>query len=214
MPVKVIATSCLFVLCLGTLAQAGLLENHASAYNDGNGPDGGAWRGTVAYNDGSNTLVGTIDYAVFSASAFTAAFPGSGYVPTADELVYAYQVRNGAGSAPVSLEAVGANPANNISHYQLEVGDIAPSFQQLIFGTAEWNFQSPNVGAGENSNGLVYSSPNRPAFGPSVTFDGGVFATADVPAPGFEPFIPEPATLLVGLIGITLSLAVRRSRRD
>src|SRR5688572_29961338 len=65
---------CCFVLLFGATAQAGLLAVHPGAYNDGNGPSGGAWRGTAPFANGD--LAGTVDWAVFTANAFNIFFAG------------------------------------------------------------------------------------------------------------------------------------------
>ncbi len=206
------ALCCLLVLSVGSTTVAGILDDHPLAYNDGFGPGtDGRWAGTGAYNNGDGTLVGNLDFAVFTANAFNAAFPGASYSPNSGELVYAYQVLNGSGSAAVTLEAVSASPADNIGNFELEGGDIEPSFEQFSLGTAEWYFQDPAIPGGGMSNGLVFSSPNRPVFGPSVTVDGGVFAFVDVPTPG-DMAIPEPAAVMLLAIASGAMMMLRRWR--
>lgn len=210
------ASLCGLVLSLGAPALAGILDDNAAAYNDGNGPGtAGRWAGTAAYTNG--TIMGTVDYAVFTANAFTTAFPLSGYSPTANQLVYAFQVRNGAGSAALSFEGVSADPANNIGNFELESGDIPPALESFNVGTAEWNFFNIGggtgpIGANENSYGLVFSSENRPELtGTSATIDGGTPAYTTVPTPGDNP-IPEPASVLLLLCGAGALISMLRRR--
>jgi hypothetical protein len=109
-------TICSFVLLIGATAEAGILAVHPFAYNDGNGPAGGAWRGTASFANGD--LAGTVDWAVFTANAFNVAFGGGGYVAPAGELVYAHQIFTTdtippiVGSSGMSITLNG-NPAGN-----------------------------------------------------------------------------------------------------
>jgi hypothetical protein len=198
-----VVLGCLLALSGGVTAIAGPLATASNAYIDGNGPDSGAWRGSASYSNGP--LFGTIDYAVFTAAGFAAEFPSAvpgDYNPTSGELVYAYQIRNGGGSAAVSFESVSADPADNIGSFEITSGDIEPTAESLSgFGTAEWIFLFPEIGPNENSFGLVFSSLNRPEFsGTSVTIDGGFTAIATVPTPG-DIRIPEPSALMLLCIG-------------
>jgi hypothetical protein len=179
---------------------AGILNGHGAAY--------GGVTGTAPFNNGVG-LSGTIDYAVFTSSAFNANFSGLGYVP-ASPLVYTYQVFV-TGGLGVSAELVGpiVNPANTIGTF--DIGDQDSSSESLI-PTASWFF-SPEIPTGMSSWGLAYSSPNIPIVGGALTIDGGTNAVAfGLPVPG--PIgIPEPGTLLMMGTGLLVPYFLRRSRR-
>lgn len=184
-----------FGLALAVSSQAGVLDSNPNALTSG----------TAAFDNGNN-LSGTVDYAVFTASAFNTAFPAASYVP-GDAYVYAYQVLNG-GSDNFSSLVVGiTNPANTIGTFN--IGDIDASLAAFDgSGNAEFQFLSPEIQMGESSYGLVFSAPTLPEPTVGVITDGGGFLQIDLVAPGV---IPEPAT--VSLILLTSIALVGRSRR-
>ena len=186
----------------GVSADAGVLNGHASAYNDGNGPSAGAWTGTTAFDNGQG-VSGTIDWAVFGPGNF----PFSNYTPTGGELTYAYQIFASGTSSIHSLTLNDPNSAmNNIGDFNDLAGE-AP-IAAAITTLAEWNFAG--LDASENSTGLAYSSSKRPTDLFGAVVNGGSFAIAiPLPVPGSVD-IPEPASL--ALIG-TGALAMLRRRR-
>jgi hypothetical protein len=188
----------LSLFSLASFAQAGILNGHGAAF--------GGVTGSVPYNNGLG-LSGTIDYAVFSATAFNANFGGLGYVP-GDALVYTYQV-NVTGSLGVSAEIVGiSNPANTIGTF--DIGDQNANSASFT-PNARWLF-SPEIPTGMTSWGLAFSSPQLPIVGASLTIDGGTQAlTAGVATPG-PISIPEPATLVLGAGGLGAMLLSKRIR--
>jgi hypothetical protein len=187
------------ILAFATNTRAGILNGHGAAL-------GGA-TGSVPFNNGVG-LSGTIDYAVFTAPAFNANFGGLGYVP-GDSLVYTYQV-NVTGSLGVSAEIVGvSNPANTIGTFgPLNAGDVNASSASFT-PNARWLF-SPEIPSGLSSFGLAFSSPNLPIVGASLTIDGGTQAlVAGVPTPGPVPFVPEPTSTILCLIGAMFVCSMR-----
>jgi hypothetical protein len=196
-------TGCL-ILLLGSMSSAGILDDHPDAFNDGNGPGPfGSWAGTAPFTDGDG-LVGTIDFAVFSAADFNTNFAGLGYFP-ADSLVYTYQVFN-SGTDFISAEIVGVtNPASAIG--QFDIGDVAANFMDLSGGIAQWDF--PGIDPTESSWGLAFSSANIPEMGASVTVNGGALAFAAVPTPSATQ-IPEPASILMLVGGSLIWFAARK----
>ncbi len=181
----------------GSSASAGVLNGHASAFNDGNGPSAGAWTATTAFDNGVG-LSGTVEWSVFGPGAF----PFAGYTPTAGELAYAFQVFSTGTSAIHSLTLNDPNGgADNIGTFADLAGEAPTS---VALGTqAEWNFLG--LDAGENSIGLAFSSIKTPASLFGVVVNGGSFAVAiPLPVPGSVD-IPEPASVaLMGLGGLMM----------
>ena len=184
-------------MSFGTSASAGVLDGHASAFNDGNGPSAGAWTATTAFDNGVG-LSGTIDWTVFGPGDF----PFAGYTPTAGELAYSFQVFS-SGTSPIhSLTLNDPNgAADNIGSFADLAGEAPIS---IALGTqAEWNFAG--LDSGENSIGLAFSSIKTPSSLFGVVVNGGSFAVAiPLPVPGSVD-IPEPASLaLMGLGGLMM----------
>ena len=78
------AMGVLVILAAAMTALAGPLATDGNAYNDGNGPDDGAWRGTTRME--SEALVVDVDFCVYGPGDYT----GS-YEADSNEFVYAYQ---------------------------------------------------------------------------------------------------------------------------
>jgi hypothetical protein len=191
-------------LCAAT-ASAGALNGHAAAFNDGNGPSGGAWTGSTAFNNGQG-LSGYVDWAVFGPGSF----PYAGYTPTAGELAYSYQVFSTGSLATTSFSASLDNVADSIGTFNDLLGDV-PTNMLLIpaqFGSATWSFAGIPISG--NSMGLVFSSIKVPKNLFGSTIDGGTGAIViPLPSPDVTD-VPEPATMsLLALAG----LAMLRRRR-
>ncbi len=187
---------------VGSSASAGVLNGHASAFNDGNGPGvGGAWTSTTAFTNGSD-LSGTVDWAVFAPGAFSFA----GYSPTAGEMTYAFQIFSTGADAISSLSINDTSgTANNIGSFSDLAGEVPTSAALGI--QAVWNFAGLN--AGENSNGLAFSSIRLPVELFGLVVNGGSFAAAiPLPVPGPVDF-PEPASLALLAAGSLLTLRRR-----
>lgn len=179
---------------------AGTLNGHPDALS--------GWTGTAPYDNG-NSLTGTVDFAVFTASDFNTNFAGQGYAP-GDSFVYTYQVEN-AGSDNFSALSVGiSNPANTIGTF--DIGDIDAS--NALFdgsGNAEWQFLSPEIGSGEDSWGLAFSSPFLPMSGIALVSDGGGSQlVSGIPTPSN---VPEPTTLALLFVSCCgIKVLTHRSR--
>jgi hypothetical protein len=215
---KLAVIICCVVLLFGATAQAGILAVHPSAYNDGNGPAGGAWRGTAPFANGD--LAGTVDWAVFTANDFNLNFGGGGYVPT-DPLVYTHQIFTTdvtppvVGASGMSI-ALPGNPAGNAGGFS--AGGVAGVPVFLAFADpsiADWTLTG-ETNAVTPSEGLAYSSTHVPQLtGVPVVVDGGLSAATilmvGIPGPNA---IPEPATLIMASFAAVLLLLERRGRRS
>ncbi len=179
-------------------AQAGMLNGHASAFNDGNGPSAGAWTATTAFDNGVG-LSGTVDWTVFGPGAF----PYAGYAPTAGELTYAFQIYS---SGTASIHSLTLNDPNGAADNIGSFADLAGQAPTSVaLGTqAEWNFTGVNPGT--NSIGLAFSSIKTPDSLFGVVVNGGSFAVAiPLPVPGSND-IPEPASLALLAAGSLMML--------
>ena len=191
----VICAAALLILASSSLtAVAGPLLGNPNAITSG----------TASYVNGG--LFGDIDFAVFTAAAFNTEYPASGYTPTAGQVVYAYQLRSGAGSlAATEFGLFLINPFNNVGTF---TGTGVTGVAAVPAVGAAWNtFSAPG---GVDTEGLVFSSPNLPVASPfpGTILDAGITANVfGLQVPGSVP-IPEPATLLLAVAalgGITLS---------
>jgi hypothetical protein len=181
------------------------LAGHPGAYD--------GWSGSTPFAEG--TLSGRIDWAVFGPGAFNAAFPGSGYVAPDGEMTYTYQVVVDPPPSDVissfQLMLDPDNPADNIGTFSGSgvTGDV-PIYSVFLPAeigaeTAVWGFEG--IPMGGSSQGLVFSSPNKPMSHLGVVQDSGTTAlTIPVPRPSSEP-IPEPSSLAL-VFGAIVSLGV------
>lgn len=214
---KFFAALAVCALLIAAPVHAGILNGNPLAFDNNAGPGaGGAWTGSDVYDNGMAPpmhLIGNIDFAVFTVADFNTAFPGSGYVPgVGDGLIYAYQLEN-QGDFLVSTQIVGiSNVASTIGSFLYAAGDVAPTSQSFdLSGNANWSFSSDNIGSGEDSYILVYSSPNIPELGTGVgvTVDGGTVGLTTVPTPS-SVALPEPASICVWGIGMFCLFTRRR----
>lgn len=191
------AVACGVLLLIQSTGLAGILNGHVDALP--------GFTGTAPYANGN--LSGTVDYAVFTAADFNSNFAGMGYVP-GDTFVYTYQILNAElpnSDAVSALSIPLANPANTIGTFS--IGTVDSSSEILAGISAQWLFLTPEIGAGQTSYGLAFSSATPPISAFGTVVDGGSAALAlGLPT----PFIPEPSTLLLVASGGMLMTVRRR----
>ncbi len=204
----VVVIACVVFGMVGTGLAAPLADDLA-AYDDGNGPTGGQWRGSVAMVD--TDLAGIVEYAVYAPGAFP--YAGlDGWTPTPGEMVYAYQIFSTGTAAIEAFQVILGNVADNEGSADLgNGGDPIASSLLLPNFFVNWTVDGgdPGLETGENSVGLVYSSIKKPVMSLGSVINS-TSASGLVPGPGSAD-IPEPATmclLALGAVGL-----LRRRRR-
>jgi hypothetical protein len=188
------------------------------------------WEGANTFskvvNDG--TLQGTIDWAVFTAANYEAAFPDSTYTPTPSELVYSYQIfDNSYAENPNAVQISKAEspllsgaPADNAGDFTSAdlLSGVAPDSATIQSADVIWTFGANggnNIEPSQNSVGLTYCSPNNPSADFYVVINGGTGVDiSGVASPGTIS-IPEPSTLaMLVLAAASLgAIAFRNWRR-
>ncbi len=167
--------------------------------------------GIAFYN--SSDLAGSVQYAVFTESAYNSIFTNSSVSVDPGELAYVYQVINTGLDAVSKNRILGLNASiTGIGSSDINAGgagEVAPSSVTLPPPYADWDF-SPNILSGENSSALVLSSTNLPdGTTTDIIFNGGTIGNVQVIKPG-NIAIPEPASVLLLAFGSALLLVRRR----
>jgi hypothetical protein len=153
---------------------AGPLAGHPLAFNDGNGPAGGAWTGVSTFADTVGGTVhgiflsGTVEWAVFPPGVFP--YPGvTDWSPLPGQLTYAYQIYH-TGPAAVDFMRVNTSIALGSNGGAFDLGngaDIPPStvaFQG--FGSLlHFRFDTIKIPPMGSSAGLAFSSDRIPLIG-------------------------------------------------
>lgn len=219
---------CLLGITVGSSrAVGGPLSTAVNAFNNGFGPDAGAWRGTVAIAGAAfgDTLTTEVDWAVFAPGGFQA-YLNSQAIAQVDpsgpnELTYVYQITSVTAASPgIDTLTVSVDPPDTRGIV------LAPSF--VLTGAANekspasggdnttsmaWFFDGVEPQVGDSSSLLVFTSPNTPEYDFIQVNSGlaGPVVSPLVASPGRLLYVPEPASLLlVAILG--LSVAVRRKR--
>jgi hypothetical protein len=169
----------------------------------------GSWAGTSAFSSGG--LTGTVDWAVYGPGSTPAGF--AGYPLTSGELIYTYQIFV-TGDDVSSLSVHVENFAHDIGTFTAALIDAndAPYFAEITGqpGDATWYFGG--ILPGDNSIGLVFSSPNVPMWDSAIILDGG--QSDSIVVPSTAPLnIPEPSTIVLAICGGCGVLVYRLRRR-
>ena len=183
---------------------------------------GGVNQGTAIFPTvtiaGTFSISASVDFAVYAPGKFNVSYPGKD--PSGDtQWVYAYEVTNtglGPGPSPISSFSVAILPSSggpaaaasaNIEHLALVVGQ-GPGGQSFSSTSAVFDYTSPNLGLGANSDILLFTSPHPPTMQAGSVVGGGLGTSHNLPSP-----IPEPSSLALLGIGAFLFAGVRLGRR-
>lgn len=222
------------VLCsilIGSTAIAGSLSTTNRALNDGFGPDGGRWRGSVTVSGAAfgDTIVAEVDWAAFGPGKFQLYLNDEAIAQTdpsgPNEVTYVYQITSISSASPsVDTLTVGLDASDGRGSV------VAPSF--VPAGGANegspsgggdnntsmaWFFNGPGLGVGDTSSLLVFTSP----FAPELDF---LQANAGLAGPVVSPLVaspsdrlyqfdvPEPNSLVLLMASTVVAFCTRKSR--
>lgn len=227
---------CLLGLSLAALlvsaasqVQAGPLATTPLAFNDGNGPDGGIWRGSFTATGGptiGNEFTATIDYAVFPPGRFQQYLTDNGFLGSdpsgVGDAVYAYQVSSVTSATPgIGQLSVGLDTGDLLSSIGSVVGnagEVTPTTSANQITSAFWSFSGSPLTGGDVSEILVITSPSEPELDTLQLTSGVASPNATYLVPSLTDSIgtfreiPEPATAsLLAVLATGLLPSRRRS---
>ena len=228
----------LAVLCLavslGSLqVNAGSLGVTPFALNDGFGPDAGRWHGTVTISGGpipffGDVISAEVDWAAFGPGKFQLYLNSQAIAqldPSAPgEVIYVYQISSVSAATPgIDTLTVGIDPTDGRGSIS------APAFVPTGAATEKspasggdnntsmaWFFNGTELHVGDTSSLLVFTSPFAPELDYLSVQSGlaGSFPLVASPSDRiFEFDIPEPSSLLLGLLGCWGLLGGRKAAR-
>jgi hypothetical protein len=195
------------ILTCGQIALAGPISTDPAAMS--------SYEGSSSFSSPDGKLVGSVDFAVYSPGNYDGMYKKQ----FKDSYVYAYQVFNDDASK-VSVDYFSVGLYSNIlaqnAVYDPMKGLDAPEgsipFMQFVLPQSViYLFQTDNIGAGEHSLTLLFTSDTAPEMAKGAVsggFTGG--AIMDLPTPSGW-IVPEPATF--GLLIGGAFMAIRRSRK-
>lgn len=197
--------SVMAVLLAAAATEAGLLRDDPNAMS--------AWRGVRRFiaSDSAHTLEVDVDYAVYAPGDF-----GGGLDPSGGtEYLYAYEILNtvNSDSVEVSSFTVGLETMSQAGNIGTDggppgiPGGVSPAAQGVTGSSAVWSFLFDQVGYGEDSVTLIYTSPFAPQWLTASVHDGGLSDKELLPSP-----IPEPATVALLTVGAAGMVILRRRR--
>ncbi|MDZ4659952.1 MAG: hypothetical protein SH868_20435 [Bythopirellula sp.] len=189
-------------------AIAAPLNGHPQAFNNGNGPNGGAWSGVGTYSHefAGDNLQGTVEWAVFGPGQFPFAVL-NGWIPAPGQLNYVYQVINNGSEGIANFTvccaldgisnggAVALGGGNETPLYAAFVDPILASYQFAYYDDdLEQVVGTPVPAFTGRSVGLVLSSPRVPVSGVGdvTSFEGVLHPTIrpTIAIPGASLYVP------------------------
>ena len=224
------ACAVMLLACLGQAYAVGPLVGDPAAYNDGSGPNGGAWSGTQTIPTTLNTLQVDVDFAVYAPGTLgNSSLFSAGDVPaSATEFVYVYQVRNTAGgTSALATLTVGLGdlffhpliPPGGNDGFDEELpsndgwvtgfGDVDPAFSVITPNDIDrdplaqgilWDF---NGGLGlpvGQSSSMLVFTATGGPEWDLASIAGGGGSVATGILPSPTQHMPEPSTLVLGLL--------------
>jgi hypothetical protein len=229
-----LAAVCSVMIC--SQALAGPLATTSRALNDGFGPDAGRWHGAVVVAGGAfgDTLVAEVDWAAFarpidgSTGRFQLFLNDEGIAqvdPSAPgEVIYVYQITSVTAATPgidtltVGIGAADGRVAGSTTFIPAGGGsEKSPTTSADNTTSMVWFFEGTELLVGDTSSFLVFRSP----FAPELDFlqvNSGLAGPAVSPlvaSPSdrlFQFDIPEPSSLMLGLLCSVALIGRRKSR--
>jgi hypothetical protein len=217
----------------GSQALAATLATTNLAFNDGNGPDGGIWRGSVTVDVDpvspgtiDDEVEATVEYAVFPPGRFQQYLDDNGLGGTDPDplnAIYAYQITSVTAAVPgLSGLSVGfdvGDTANDVTFVATGVaGEVSPTTSANNITSAFWSFGTP-LEPGDLSSILAIVSPSEPELD-TMQLQSGLASPNPSPLvasitdnAGTFTEIPEPASavLVAGLLAGCWAARYRRA---
>jgi hypothetical protein len=219
------------ILITASVVQAGPLATTPFALNDTFGPDAGRWRGTASVSAiipfNGDTIVADVDWAAFGPGKFQL-YLNSQSIAQVDpsgpgEVIYVYQISSVTAADPgIDGLTVGLddNDGRGIILAPSHLPTGAP-LEKIPNGGGDqtdsmaWFFAGSQLQAGDSSSLLIFTSPFAPELD-FMTVNSGLAAQLPPPyvaSPSdrlFEFDVPEPSSLVMGLMGCLGLLARNR----
>jgi len=214
---------CFAVTFGSSLVSAGPLATTNFALNDGFGPDAGRWHGSVSISGGPIPFFGDVvraevDWAAFGPGKFQL-YLNSQAIAQADpsgpnEVIYVYQITSVTAASPgIDTLTVGldATDGRGVVSAPAFVPTGAATEQSPASGgdnttSMAWFFNGTELQVGDTSSLLVFTSPFAPEFD-FLQVNSGLAGPSPSPlvaSPSdrlFQFDIPEPSSILLGLLG-------------
>jgi hypothetical protein len=218
-------------LSVNSLVYAGPLAITNRALNDGAGPDGGRWRGTVALSGtaafGTDAVAAEVDWAVFAPGRFAQYLTDQGFAgpdPSGgSDAVYAYQVTSVTTALPgISTLTVGLGAADfrgtvlAPTSVSAGPGTVLPNAGGDAGTSMVWTFLADPLNVGQTSGLLVFTSPFAPELD-NLSIKSGIATAAAIDEVGspslriVQDMVPEPSSLCLAIASVGFILATRRS---
>lgn len=160
---------------------------------------------SAAFANDLGPIHAIVEYAAYAPGTFDV--PGAVDPSGGTEYVYAYQLFNTGGAQDNTLSVLTIG-VKNVNHWvdKSALAGLAPSGMPLLASSIRADFVAPEIGFGQNSDLLLYTSPLAPGFRPATVANGGVGDTQLVVAA-----VPEPAT--IGLLAMVTACGLLRRNR-